>query len=96
MESTIQYMQLFTITRVKYSRKRHFIKTLPATSSKNTFMLWSPYGLILVSVILFTAMNFYIELSMQSCTQNSAALLLTKISMTLWIFHVICTAFPHI
>ena len=60
-------------------------------------MLWSPYGLILVSVILFTAMNFYIELSMQSCTQNSAALLLTNIiSMTLWIFHVISTAFPRI
>ena len=47
-------------------------------------------------LILFTAMNFYIELSMQSCTQNSAALLVTNISMTLWIFHVICTAFPHI
>ena len=80
----------------KILNKTSFHKTLPATSSKNNFMLWSLYGLILVSVILFTAMNFYIELSIQSCTQNSAALLLTNISMTLWIFQVICTAFPHI
>ena len=67
----------------KILNKTSFHKTPPATSSKNTFMLWSPYGLILVSVILFTAMNLYIELSVQSYTQNSAALLLTNISMTL-------------
>ena len=52
----------------KILNETSFHKTLPATSSKNTFMLWSPYGLILVSVILFIVMNFYIELSMQSCT----------------------------